>query len=108
MAHITISMQSLLEAVTGNGFCPMMLGAVSILSMLPAKRVATMWSGAAASKQQLVQVRRRDNFCKRHSAGASVQLAVPVDGKDVLPVSSSLHLGKAPARHQQMWQKWKP
>jgi hypothetical protein len=106
VAHITISMQSLLEAMAGNSFCPMLLGTIPVLRMLPAERVATMWSGAAASKQLLVQVRRRDDFCKRHSAGASVQLAVPVYGKDVLSVSSSLHLSKTPGRHEQVWQEW--
>ena len=92
--------------MAGNIFCPMLLGTIPVLRMLPAERVATMWSGAAASKQQLVQVRRRDDFCKRHSAGASVQLAVPVYGKDVLSVSSSLHLSKTPGRHEQVWQEW--
>jgi hypothetical protein len=42
---------------------------------------------------------KKGRLLQKASAGASVQLAIAVDGKDVLPVSSSLHLGKVPARH---------
>ena len=55
-----------------------------------------MRHGAAASEQKLVQVRGSNHFCKRHAAGASMQLAVPINSYDVLPVAGSLHLRQAP------------